>query len=239
MPEWTDIGGRPEFFGPIDHTPAEPAFHERWEARVFGINLFVQSLVGPNIDAARYTMERLPREVYESSYYRRWLGGLESELVRRGFLRPGDVDARVAGAGGEPGGKRMPRLRVAATSQVLRLMLRPRFPRWAVAHVFPRVIGTARPALARPRFAAGDRVRVRSRQAEGHTRQPAYVTGKPGVVTAHLKSTLFPDAHSTGRRARPQHLYTVAFDGTDLWGEGAEPGTELRIDLYEPYLEAQ
>ena len=239
MPEWTDIGGRPEFFGPIDHSPAEPAFHQPWEGRVFGINLFVQSLMGPNIDAARYAMERLPRGIYMSSYYRRWLGGLESELVRRGFLGSGEVDARVAGAGAEPGGKRMPRVRLAATSRMLRLMLRPRFPRWAVAHVFPRVIGTSRPALTRARFREGDRVRVRSQQAAGHTRQAAYVTGKPGVVTAHLKSTLFPDAHSTGRRARPQHLYTVAFDGADLWGAGAEPGTEIRVDLYEPYLEAR
>jgi nitrile hydratase len=63
------------------------------------------------------------------------------------------------------------------------------------------------------------------------------VTGKPGVITAHLGATLFPDAHAVGRRALPQHLYTVAFDGTELWGEGAEPGTEVRVDLYESYLE--
>jgi nitrile hydratase len=64
------------------------------------------------------------------------------------------------------------------------------------------------------------------------------VTGKPGIVTAHLGATLFPDARAVGRRARPQHLYTVAFDGNDLWGDAAEAGTEVRVDLYEPYLEA-
>ncbi len=63
------------------------------------------------------------------------------------------------------------------------------------------------------------------------------MSGKPGVVTAHHGATLFPDAHSVGRRARPQHLYTVAFEGGDLWGEAAEAGTEVRVDLYEPYLE--
>lgn len=238
MPAWTDMGGRPEFFGPIEHTPREPAFHERWEARVFGINLFVQSLIGPNVDAARYRMEQLPRAVYMSSYYRRWLGGLESELVDRGLLGAGEVDARVAGDPAAPGGKRVSGLRVAATARVLRLMLRPRFPRRMVADVFPLVIGTERPALARPRFAVGDPVRVRPARPAGHTRQPGYVTGKHGVVTAYLKSTLFPDAHAIGRRARPQHLYTVAFDGTDLWGPEAEPETEIRVDLYEPYLEA-
>ncbi len=231
------MGGRREFFGPIDHSPREPAFHHRWEARVFGITLFVQSLLGPNIDAARYAIERLPREVYMSSYYRRWLGGLEGELLRRGFLDVDEVDGRVARSRVEPAGRRVSAVRVAATSRVLRLMARPRFPRFLVAHVFPRVIGTARPALTRPRFAVGDRVRVRPAQAPGHTRQPGYVTGKPGVVTAYLKSTLFPDAHSVGRRVRPQHLYTVGFEGSDLWGADAEPDTEIRVDLFEPYLE--
>jgi hypothetical protein len=78
---------------------------------------------------------------------------------------------------------------------------------------------------------------VRSVQAPGHTRQPGYVTGKPGTVAARLGATLFPDAHAVGRRTRPQHLYTVAFAGADLWGDLAEAGTEVRVDLYEPYLE--
>jgi nitrile hydratase len=58
------------------------------------------------------------------------------------------------------------------------------------------------------------------------------------VVTAHHGATLFPDAHAVGRRTRPVHLYTVAFEASDLWGDRAEAGTEVRIDLYEPYLEA-
>jgi nitrile hydratase len=103
--------------------------------------------------------------------------------------------------------------------------------------VLPRVFGAARPARHRPRFAVGDRIRVRGWQAQGHTRQPGYVTGKQGVVTAHLGATLFPDAHAVGHRSRPEHLYSVAFDGQELWGEAAEPETEVRVDLYEPYLE--
>ena len=34
-----------------------------------------------------------------------------------------------------------------------------------------------------------------------------------------------------------EHLYMVAFDGAELWGDGAEPNTEIRIELFEPYLE--
>ncbi len=83
----------------------------------------------------------------------------------------------------------------------------------------------------------GDNVRVRDHRTAGHTRRPGYVTGKPGVVVAHLGSTAFPDAHAVGKRARPQHLYTVSFDARDLWGDAAEPGAEVRVDLYEAYLE--
>jgi len=51
-----------------------------------------------------------------------------------------------------------------------------------------------------------------------------------------LGATLFPDALAVGRHEPPQHLYTVAFAGRDLFGDEAEPGTEVRIDLYESYL---
>jgi nitrile hydratase subunit beta len=233
----SDMGGRSEHFGPVVREPNEPVFHERWEGRVFGIQAFVQPLLGGNVDAARFAMEQLPREVYLSSYYRRWLGGFESQLVKAGYLGPDEVDARVEGRHAEPGPRRGSRMRLALTSRVLRRSLRPMFPRWLSAHVLPRVIGSSRPAFRRRRFSVGDRIRVRGRRAAGHTRQPGYVTGKPGVVTAHYGAALFPDTHAVGRRVRPQHLYTIAFEGSDLWGDAAEPGTEVRVDLFEPYLE--
>jgi nitrile hydratase len=182
-------------------------------------------------------MERLPPDVYMSSYYRRMLGGCENLLVQAGYLGPDEVDARVDGRRAEPGRKHGSRVRLTITSGLMRWLQRPTFPRWVSAHVLPRLFGGSRPAFRRPSFGVGDRIRVRGQQGHGHTRQPGYVTGKPGVITAHLGATVFPDAHAVGRRMRPQHLYTVAFDGNDLWGEGAEAGTEVRIDLYEPYLD--
>jgi hypothetical protein len=35
----------------------------------------------------------------------------------------------------------------------------------------------------------------------------------------------------------PQHVYTVGFASTELWGPDAEPFT-LHVDLFETYLEA-
>lgn len=234
----SDMGGRAEFYGPVVREEDEPVFHSRAEGRVFGMSGFVLALFGRNVDAFRHAMEHLPRETYMGGYYRRWLGGLERMLVRAGYLGADEVDARIEGRPGTQGDRRAPRGQVAVIARVTRWLQRPRFPSFVSAHVLPRVFGTSRPAVGVGRFSIGDRIRVRPFQAEGHTRQPGYVTGKPGVVTAHLGATLFPDAHAIGRRARPVHLYTVAFEGSDLWGEHAEPGTEVRVDLYEPYLEA-
>jgi nitrile hydratase beta subunit len=232
------MGGRTEFFGPIVREQDEPVFHQAWEGRVFGIAFFLLPLLGRNLDIGRFAMQKLPRDVYLSSYYRRWLGAFENLLVEAGYLAPGEVDARIARHSTGTARRRVSRARLAATSAGLHALSRPTYPSWLAGQVLPRLLGTSRPALRRPRFAPGDRVRVRDTIAAPFTRQPAYVTGKPGVVVAHLGATVFPDAVVVGKRARPQHLYTVSFQAVDLWGDDAEPGTEVRVDLYEPYLEA-
>ena len=124
-------------------------FHERWEGRVFGISNFLLPLLGRNVDIFRFAMERLPREVYLSSYYRRWLGGFETLLVQAGYLAPGEVDARVAGRSAPAGRRRMSRARLAATSRAVRSLLHPTLPRWVAGQVVPRLLGTSRPALRR------------------------------------------------------------------------------------------
>jgi hypothetical protein len=232
------MGGRAEFFGPVVCEPDEPTFHQRWEGRVFGIAYFLLPLIGRNLDIARFAMQRLPREIYLSAYYRRWLGAFEILLVEAGYLAPGEVDARVAGSDAQSGQRRVSKGRLAVTARALRWGLRPRLHPWFAGGLLPLALGMSRPTLRRPRYAVGEPVRVRDAQAEPFTRQPGYVTGKPGVVVAHLGATVFPDAVTTGRREGPQHLYTVAFEGADVWGADAEHGTEIRVDLYESYLEA-
>lgn len=232
-----DMGGRTEFFGPVVRELDEPVFHERWEGRVFGLSTFVIPLCGQNSDIFRFAMEQLPRETYLSSYYRRWLGGFEKMLEQAGYLAPGEIDTRLAGRSA-PAPRRISRVRLAATSGLVRSVLQPALRRWFAGQLAPRLLGTSRPALRRRRFAAGDRVRVRETRAAPYTRQPGYVTGRSGVIVAHLGATVLPDAKAVGRRALPQHQYTVAFSGVDLWGDAAEPGTEVRVDLFESYLEA-
>jgi nitrile hydratase len=216
-----DLGGRREFFGPVPHTLTEPVFHEEWEARVFGIATFVQTVFGPNFDSFRAVMEKLPPEQYYGPYYGRWLSVLERML-----------GSYVSGR------KSAPRIKVAgAAVAAQRVLTRPTLPRFMNVHVMPRIVGGAKRAHHKPKFGSGDAVRVRAERSDGHTRQPGYVTGHRGTIVDHHGAAVFADVHAEARTKVAEHLYTVAFEGTELWGEGADPNTEIRIELFEPYLE--
>ena len=41
----------------------------------------------------------------------------------------------------------------------------------------------------------------------------------------------------TGAGENPQWLYTVRFDGHELWGEEGDPTSKVSVDAWEPYLE--
>ena len=69
-----------------------------------------------------------------------------------------------------------------------------------------------------------------------HTRLPGYARGKRGTIERWHGSHVFADAHAQGLGEQPQHLYTVVFDGAELWGAGAVPGLRVSVDAWEPYL---
>jgi nitrile hydratase len=116
-------------------------------------------------------------------------------------------------------------------------LTRPTLPRFVNVRVMPRIVGGAKRARHAPKFGVGDPVRVRAERNNGHTRQPAYVTGRRGVIVDHRGAAVFADVHAAARTKVAEHLYTVAFEGAELWGDGAESNTEIRIELFEPYLE--
>jgi nitrile hydratase len=88
-----------------------------------------------------------------------------------------------------------------------------------------------------PRFALGARVRVKERTPHRHCRIPGYTAARCGVVARARGGFVFPDTNAHGEGEQPQHLYTVRFDARELWGESAEPGASVYVDLFEPYLE--
>ncbi len=94
-----------------------------------------------------------------------------------------------------------------------------------------------RKVAANPRFAAGDRVRARNINPEGHTRLPRYVRGHVGTIERDHGAHVFPDSNARFAGEAPQTLYTVRFGARELWGEAANPVDQVSLDLWEDYLE--
>jgi nitrile hydratase len=183
-------------FGRIAAEPNEPVFHERWEGRVFALNLLAMAAGLANIDQSRHAIERLdPVEYLTAGYYGRWLSALELLIEEAG-----GIDA-------------------------------------AFARATPGAADARREIDAKPGFRVGDAVLARNVHPAGHTRLPRYVRGRRGTVVRVQAAWVFPDAHAHGRGENPQYVYAVRFDGRELWGESAEPGTAVHVDLFESYLE--
>jgi nitrile hydratase subunit beta len=83
----------------------------------------------------------------------------------------------------------------------------------------------------------GDRVRARNIHPPTHTRLPRYVRGRVGTVVLVHGAHIYPDVHAHGGGEDPQWLYTVRFDGRELWGPDADPKSGVSVDAFEPYLE--
>ena len=218
-----DLGGKAGF-GPVEPEADEPAFHARWEAQVFAL-MRAAGAAGAyrNADQFRHAIERIRPESYLcDGYYGRWLAGLETLLREAGLLQEEELRARIAALGGDP--SRPGGARPAPVPD------RVAYP--------PAEEGNRRAATRPPVFAPGDRIRTAAFGVPGHTRLPAYARGRVGTVTTWHGAWVFPDSNAHGRGEHPQHLYTVVFEGADLWGAAAEPDTAVSLDLFEPYLTA-
>ena len=212
-----DMGGA-HGWGAVAIEPDEPVFAADWHARTFALGLASMGASGTNLDAFRHALERLhPVDYLADGYYGRWLAAAELLLVDSGVLAQGAVEARARRLAGED---------VSEPADVD--VRKPSYERGGP--------GSLRQIDDAPAFEAGQRVRAREQYKAGHTRMPAYVRGRAGVVEARRPAAVLPDstAHFTGEDA--QHVYTVRFEATDLWGPGAEPATVF-IDLFESYLE--
>lgn len=216
-----DLGGR-HGFGRVERAAEEPVFHARWEAKVFAM-LRAASAAGVvrNSDQFRHAIERIDPVAYLThGYYGRWLGGIETLLREAGVVDAAALEARLAELGGDP-----------AAPAAARPAERPDPVPPATA------AGTRRVIADPPRFAVGARVRTRAHGTAGHTRLPGYARGRIGRIVQQHGGWVFPDSNAHGRGEQPQHLYTVAFTGDELWGVDTEPGLEVSLDLFEPYLE--
>jgi len=210
-----DLGGR-DVGGAIVPEPEGELFHGDWEARALAITLAMGATGSWNIDISRSARETLPAYA-RMTYYQIWLAALEKLMVERGQVMP---DGIVAGHA----------LHAAAT--VKRVLKAADVPA-ALAKGAP----AQRSATAPARFAAGQRVRTRLGHVDHHTRLPGYVQGKVGTIEHLHGMHVFADAHAQGLGEQPQWLYTVVFDGGELWGANAQPGLQVSVDAWESYLE--
>lgn len=89
-----------------------------------------------------------------------------------------------------------------------------------------------------PRFAVGDRVRVRALGKPGHVRTPDYVLAQVGRVIQFCGCFLNPEDLSVGRTdGQVVPLYRVSFAMRELWPEPPHhPDDALCIEIYEHWL---
>ena len=217
-----DMGGM-HGFGPVVREENEPVFHAEWERTVFAMSRATRVRDVINIDESRHGIERMPPAEYlAASYYERWLSSLERNLVDKGVITPEELGARMALLREHP---ETP-LPQRADPSLVALMQTP-----ASGQLLYQREGPA------SRFAAGDRVVTRNVHPTGHTRLPRYARGKRGTIHAVRGCYVFPDTHAHGQGEQPQPMYTVCFEGAELWGLSSEPRERVYIDLWEPYLE--
>ena len=65
----------------------------------------------------------------------------------------------------------------------------------------------------------------------------AQTRGHIGFVERVLGCHVFPDSNATGAGENPQWLYTVTFDGRELWGAASDPDLKISVDAWQSYLE--
>jgi nitrile hydratase subunit beta len=88
-----------------------------------------------------------------------------------------------------------------------------------------------------PRFAAGNRVRVKALHPPGHCRTPFYTRGRRGTVLGVADHQPNPEELAYGRYGAPAlPVYRVRFEHGELWG-GAGSRDAVVVDLFEPWLE--
>jgi nitrile hydratase len=212
-----DLGGQMGF-GPVAPETDEPVFHAGWEKRALGLTIASGAMGRWNIDESRHARESLhPADYYGSSYYEIWIKGLEVLLERHGFVTHDELAKGAALSAG------------AVPKRVLKGS--------DVAAALARGGPCNRPVATPARFGIGDRVRTRNFNPTGHTRLPRYARGRTGIVDAVREGFVFPDSNAHGKGENPQWVYTVVFDGAEIWGEGADPTLTVSIDAWESYLE--
>jgi nitrile hydratase beta subunit len=215
-----DIGGR-QGFGPVrwqnDHD--EEAFHEEWEARAWAMCMcmFAGWRGTPEVwtpDWARHVRERIdPIDYLTRNYYDLWVQSLAATLIDRGTIRleelaPGTATRETRATTDESNRKSGSTAEKSATDR----------------------------NGGEPAFSVGERVRAKMSITAFHTRLPAYVRGRVGVIEDYHGSQPLADASARGV-IKQEPLYTIAFEAASIWPEAQAHRERVFVDAWESYLE--
>jgi nitrile hydratase len=212
-----DMGGI-KGFGAVVPEPNEPVFHHDWERRTFALAIAMSRPGGWNIDMSRFARENRPAEDYLSkSYFELWLSGLETLMIERGLVSRQEIES------GKMLSPAKPDVKILCPGDV-----EPAIRRGG---------STERAAQAPALFAVGKTVRMKTVHPVTHTRLPQYVRGHLGTIELNHGCHVFADLNAQGMGENPQWLYTVRFDGPELWGKDADPTLSVSVDAWESYLE--
>jgi nitrile hydratase beta subunit len=215
-----DMGGM-HGFGSVVGPDGDLVFHDRWEPRVFAIQMLedLEGLGGgPGARATREGMD--PAEYLAASYYERWLYSAQRRLERKGTIAFGEVERMMERLAA---GEAVPTHADPAMAERNLAWLRSVYPM------------DSAPDTAR--FRPGQAVRVKRMHPEGHTRCPRYVRGTVGVVQDVRGADRLPDRATYGDQVDPEPVYSVAFRSEELWGAGEQGEWTVSLDLWDSYLE--
>lgn len=221
-----DMGGM-HGFGAVDtHDDLQGrGFHEAWEGRLWGMRQAVirsgklKLRPGEN----RGIIETMGNAAYlETPYYERFLRSTIDRMVAHGLFTQDEIDAKTAEIEANPD-LPLPRTEDPAAAAASRASL--------ANAPWPK------PAAGEPVFEAGQAVRARNLNWPGHNRLPRYVRGRTGIVERVNGWYVIEDDHAERLGRNPQPVYTVGFDGREIWGPDAEPNLRVYLELWEGYLE--
>lgn len=220
-----DLGGR-NGMGPIEQEEDEPYFREEWEKKVFGMLPLTMGQEMYNLDEFRHAIERMEAAHYlSSSYYEHWLSAIETLLVEKEIISEEELQERLEEVENAENPEEV--IPEREDQELTETML----------ELIESGASTMR-ENGEPKFEEGDKVRVKNIHPEGHTRCPQYVRRAEGTIAEVLGTFILPDAHAHGKGENPEPVYSVSFDGEELWSEEyADSNETLYIDLWESYLE--
>lgn len=211
-----DLGGM-DGFG-LPEPDQESSFSEDWERSVWAL-LFSVSIPGV-ATGGRRAIEAISATRYLSMpYYARWLEIQEQALLRSGVVTAEDLR--------NPNGPQ--------TAPDLGAGFAPLTPAEVIGFLTQDSSAKLDVELA-SRYSVGDGVITLDAYPAGHTRMPRYVRGRRGVVAKDHGVFPFEDDLPGGAAGRPQHVYSVRFESSELWGPRANPGDVVYVDLWEDHL---